>query len=69
MIRAVNIFSCPLLFIYPLFEKRAVPLGENSCKRNYFIDGKHGMGNFDTPYLQRFSKVGKSYMRKKTTVN
>ena len=34
-------------FIY-LFEKRTVPLGENSCKRNYFIDGKHIIGNFDT---------------------
>ena len=50
MKRAGNTFRCPLLFIYPPFKKRAVPLGENSCKRNYFIDGKHGMGNFDIPY-------------------
>ena len=55
MNRAGNTFSYPLLFIYPPFEKRAVPFGENSCKRSYFFGGKHGMGKFNTPYLQRFS--------------
>ena len=30
-------FSCPLLFIYPLFQKKTVPLGENAYKRNYFL--------------------------------
>ena len=28
------------LLIHWLFNKRTVPLGENSCKFNYFIDGK-----------------------------
>ena len=41
MKRAGYTFIFPWLFIYPLFKKRTVPLGENSCKRNYFIDGKH----------------------------
>ena len=68
MNKAGNTFSCHFLFIYPLFEKRAAALGKNSCKRNYFINGKHGMGNFGTPYLQRFSKMRKFYIHKKTTV-
>ena len=61
-------FNCPWLFIYPLFKKRTVPLGENSCKGNYFVDGKQSMGNFDTPDLHRFSWLGKSYMYKKATI-
>ena len=52
--KAGKTFSCPFLFIYPLFKKRTTSLGENSCKRNYFLDGKHSMGNFDTPDLHRF---------------
>ena len=32
MKRAGKTFSCPWLFIYPLFTKRTVPLGENSYK-------------------------------------
>ena len=55
MRRADKTFSCPWLFIYPLFKKRAVPLGENSYERNYFLDAKQNMGNFDTPDLHRFS--------------
>ena len=49
-------------------KKRTVPLGKNSCKRNYFLEGKQSKGNFDTPDLQRFSWLGKSYTYKKTTV-
>ena len=41
-------FSCPWLFIHLLFSKRAVPLGENSSQRNYFIDGKQSMDNLNT---------------------
>ena len=52
---AGKIFSCPRLFTYPLFRKRNAPPGENSGKRNYFIDGKHSMGNFNTTDLRRFS--------------
>ena len=55
MKRAGKTFSCPRLFIYLLFKKRTGPLGENSWKRNYFINGKHSMGKFDSPGLHRFS--------------
>ena len=51
MKRAGKTFNCPWLFIYPLVKKRTVPQGENSCKRNCFIDGKQSLGNFDTPDL------------------
>ena len=43
MKRADETFSCLRLLIPRLFNKITVPLGENSCKRNYFIDGKHSM--------------------------
>ena len=43
-------------------------MGEKSCKRNYFIDGKHGMNNFNTTGLCRFSWLGKLYMHKENTV-
>ena len=55
MKKAGKTFTCPWLFIYLLFQKRTVPLGENSSKGNYLIDGKHSMGNFDSPGLHRFS--------------
>ena len=58
----------PWLFYYPMFQKRTAQPGENSCKHIYFIDGKHCMGNFHTPSVHRFLRVGKSYMHKKTTV-
>ena len=35
-----------MLFVHLLFNKRIVPLEENSSKCNYFIDGKHNMDNF-----------------------
>ena len=50
-------FSCPWLFVHLLFNKRTVPLGENSSKRNDFIDGKHCVGNFNTTELHRFSSL------------
>ena len=50
MKRAGKTFSFPWLFIYPLFDKRTVPLRENSRKGNYFIDGKHS-GQILTPHL------------------
>ena len=55
MRRAGKTFSCALLFIYPLFKKRTVPLGENSYKHNYFLDGKQEKGRFDIPDLYRSS--------------
>ena len=55
MERAGRAFSCPLLFIRLLFNKRTVPLGENSSKGNYFTDGKHSMDNFKTTELHGFS--------------
>ena len=48
MKRTGKTFSCSWLLIHGLFNKRTVPLGENSCKRNYCIDGKHSVENFDT---------------------
>ena len=51
--RAGKTFSCPELFIHLLFNKRTIPLRENSSKRNYFIDGKHSMDNFNTTDLQK----------------
>ena len=68
MKRAGKAFSYPWLFIHLLFNKRTVPLGENSSKSNYFIDGKHSMDNVNTTELHRFSQLGKPYMHKKTTV-
>ena len=53
--RAGKAFSCPWLFIHLLFNKRTAPLVENSSKRNYFIDGKHNMDNFNTTELHGFS--------------
>ena len=38
-----------------LFNKRTVPLGKDSSKRNYFIDGRHSIYNFNTTELHRFS--------------
>ena len=35
-------------------------MGENSCKRNYFIDVKHSMENLNTTDLHRFSWIGKT---------
>ena len=66
--RAGKAFSCQWLFIPFFFIKRTLPLGENSSKCNYFIDGKHSIDNFNTTELQRFSKLGKPYIHKKTTV-
>ena len=43
-------------------------MGENSCKRTYFIDVKHSMEKFDITDLHRFSWLGKPYMHKKTAV-
>ena len=37
-----------------IINKRMVPLEENSCKRNYFIDGKYSMKNFNTTDLPNF---------------
>ena len=51
MRRADKTFSCPWLFIYPIFKKGTVQLVENSNKCNYFLDGKRSMGNFDNPDL------------------
>ena len=68
MKRTGKAFSCPWLFIHLLFNKRTVPLGENSSKCNYFIDGKHSMVNFNTVELNKFSWLGKAYIHKKTTV-
>ena len=68
MKRAGKTLSFPWLFIYRLFN-RTVPLWENSCKRNYFIDGKQTMGNFDTPDLQRFWWMQKSHRLKKLLLN
>ena len=68
MKRAGKKFSYLWLFIYKLFKKRTVPLRENSHKRNYFLDGKQSIGNFDTQDLQRFSLLGKLYMYGKSTV-
>ena len=51
-----------------LFNKGSVPLGENSSNRNYFIDGKHSMDNFNTTESHRFSWLGKLCMHKKATV-
>ena len=54
MRRQLVTFTCPWLLIYSLFKKQTVPLGENledSGKRNFFIDGKHSMGNVDSPDL------------------
>ena len=52
--RTGKTFSCHWLFIYSLLKKRTVPLGKNSCKHNYFLDGKQSMENFDTLDLHRF---------------
>ena len=65
MRRAGKTFSCPWSFIYPLFKKRTVPLGENPYN---FLGGKQSMGNFDNPDLHRFSLLAKSDMYKKTAV-
>ena len=54
MKKARKTFSCPQLFIHQLFNKRTVQLGETSCKRDYFIDDEHSVGNFDTSNLHRF---------------
>ena len=62
-------FSCLWLFIHLSFNKRAYPLGENLSKRNYFLDGKHSMDNFNTTELHRLFWLGEPYMRKKTTLN
>ena len=53
-----------------IIKLRTVPLGENSCKRNYFIDDKVSMEKFNTTDLHRFSWLEKLYMyvHKKTTV-
>ena len=48
MKRSGEICSCPWLFIYLLFSKGTVPLGETSSKSKYFTDDKHGMDNFCT---------------------
>ena len=40
-------------FTYYL-TKELYPLGENLSKRNYFIDVKYGMDNFNTTDLHRF---------------
>ena len=61
-------FSCPWFFTYPLLKKRTVPLEENSGKRKFFIDGKHSVGNFNTPDLHRFSWLRKSYVHKEIAV-
>ena len=47
--------NCPWFLILSLFNKITAPLGENSCMRNYFIDGKHGMEEFNSPDLHKFS--------------
>ena len=36
------------------FKKRTLPLGENSYKHNYFLDGKQSIGNFDTQICIHF---------------
>ena len=68
MKRAGKSFSCLWLLIHWLLNKTTVALGENSWKRNYFIDGKHGMENFNTTDLRRFSWLGKPHMHKKIIV-
>ena len=52
-----------------IFKTKELVMEENSCKRNYFIDGKHCMENFNTTDLQRFSWLGKPNIHKKMTVN
>ena len=68
MKRAGKTFSCPWLLIHWLFNKRTIPIRENSCKLNCFIDGKYSMENFNITDLRRFSWLGKPYRHKKTTV-
>ena len=41
MTRAGKAVGCQWLLIYRSLNSRTVPLGENSCERNYFIYGKH----------------------------
>ena len=60
MKKAGKAFSCAWLFIHLLFNKRTVPLGENSSKRDYCIDGKHIMVNFDTTELTKIFIAGKT---------
>ena len=62
----VKAISCPWLFIHLLFNKRTVPLGENSSKRNYFIDGKHIVWTIIIPknYIDFHSWENRTYKRK-----
>ena len=59
------------LLEYFFFNKHSavhVPLGENSRKRNYFIDGKQSTENFSVTNLRRLSWLGNQCMHKKNTV-
>ena len=57
MKRASKAFSCPLQLSHLLFNKRSLSSGENLSKRNYFIEDKYGVENFDTTELHRFSYI------------
>ena len=64
--------NSPWLLIHGLFNKRTVPYRwkktHATVRRTYFTDGKHGMENFNTTDLRRFSWLEKPYMDKKNTV-
>ena len=53
--RAGKTFSCPWSLNHWLSKKRTVSMGENSCKFNYFVDGKNSTKNSNTPDLHIFS--------------
>ena len=38
-------------------NKITVPLGENSSKRNYFIDGKHSLDIFNTTLINNHGQL------------
>ena len=56
-------FSCPWLLIHRFFNKRILSLRENSFKPYYFIDGKHGVENFNTPICINFHDLENSRCR------
>ena len=52
-----------------IINKRTVPLGENSTKRNYVIDGKYGMVNFNNTELHRFHSWEKRTCTRELVLN
>ena len=55
--RAGKIIQFSMLVDPLIFNKRIVSSGENSCKRNYFLDGKQNVENFNTTDLHKKVRI------------